>query len=208
MLKWILPKELHFFDFFETQIAIIADSARQFLALVSEGADSKEKAHSIKELEHQADQVAHQCIESLHKTFITPFERNDIYRLVTKMDDIIDDIEEAAQRIQIYQIDKMTTEVKEMAALLVEAIEEVEKALRQLRYLKNTENLKKTLVKINILENRGDAILREALARLFREENDMRSLMKWKEIYEYLENALDRCEDVADIIESVILEMS
>jgi len=206
MFGRLLPRETSFFDFFEQHAALTVEGSREFLSLVSTGANVGAKAKRIKEIEHETDVITHNCVEALHKTFITPIERDDIHRLITRMDDIMDFVEAAAERISLYEIRVMTPEVKDLADVLVRAAEEVEKALRGLRDMRNAKDVVKRCIDINRLENEADAILRIAVARLFREERDPNTVIKWKEIYENLESAADRCEDVANIIEGVVLE--
>ena len=206
MFGRLLPRETSFFDFFEQHAALTVEGSREFLSLVSTGANVGAKAKRIKEIEHETDVITHNCVEALHKTFITPIERDDIHRLITRMDDIMDFVEAAAERISLYEIRVMTPEVKDLADVLVRAAEEVEKALRGLRDMRNAKDVVKRCIDINRLENEADAILRIAVARLFREERDPITVIKWKEIYENLESAADRCEDVANIIEGVVLE--
>ena len=160
----------------------------------------------IKEIEVETDAVTHRCVAALHKTFITPIERDDIYRLITRMDDIIDNVEATAERIVLYDITVMRPEIHQMVDVLVRSSEQIMIALRGLRSMKNAEPILQTCVRINELENEADALLRSALARIFREEKDPLTVIKWKEIFEYLESASDRCEDVAQIIEGVVLE--
>jgi uncharacterized protein Yka (UPF0111/DUF47 family) len=183
MFGRLLPRETSFFDFFERHAALTVEGTKEFLSMVSTGANVEGKAKRIKEIEHETDVITHHCVEALHKTFITPIERDDIHRLITKMDDVMDFVEAAAERISLYEISQMTQEVKDLADVLVRAAEEVFG-----------------------LENDADAILRKAVARLFKEERDPITIIKWKEIYEFLEVATDRCEDVANIIEGVVLE--
>ena len=206
MFGRLLPRETSFFDFFEQHAALTVEGSREFLSLVSTGANVGAKAKRIKEIEHETDVITHNCVEALHKTFITPIERDDIHRLITRMDDIMDFVEAAAERISLYEIRVMTPEVKDLADVLVRAVEEVEKALHGLRDMRNAKDVVKRCIDINRLENEADAILRIAVARLFREERDPITVIKWKEIYENLESAADRCEDVANIIEGVVLE--
>jgi len=206
MFGRLLPKETSFFEFFERHAALTVEGAKEFLSLVSTGANIGAKAKRIKEIEHETDVITHHCVEALHKTFITPIERDDIYRLITKMDDIMDFVEAASERIALYEIKDMTPEVKDLADVLVRAAEEVAHACSLLRNMKNAEAIIKDCIDINRLENEADAILRNAVARLFKEEKDPITIIKWKEVYEHLENATDRCEDVANIIEGVVLE--
>jgi predicted phosphate transport protein (TIGR00153 family) len=149
--------------------------------------------------------ITHHCVEALHKTFITPIERGDIHNLITRMDDVMDYVEAAAERVALYELDEMTEEIKQMADVLVRSALEVEQALRGLRDMKDAGAVLKKCIDINRLENEADAILRSAVARLFKEKDPI-SVIKWKEVYENIENATDRCEDVANIIEGVVLE--
>jgi len=206
MLEKLLPRETSFFDFFERHAALTVEGAKEFLSLVSTGANIESKTRRIKEIEHETDVITHQCVEALHKTFITPIERDVIHRLITKMDDVMDFVEAASERIALYGVTEMTPEVKDLADVLVRAAQEVERALRGLRDMKNAPMILQKCIDINRLENDADAILRAAVARLFREEKDPITVIKWKEIYENLETATDRCEDVANIIEGVVLE--
>jgi len=202
----LLPKETSFFDFFEQHGELTLEGAKEFLSLVQTAANIGPKTKRIKEIEHETDVITHRCVEALHRTFITPLERDDIHRLITKMDDIMDFVEAASERIALYEIKDMTPEVKDLADVLVRAAEEVAHACSLLRNMKNAEAIIKDCIDINRLENEADAILRNAVARLFKEEKDPITIIKWKEVYEHLENATDRCEDVANIIEGVVLE--
>lgn len=206
MFGRLLPKETSFYDLFDKHADLTVDGTKEFLSLVSSSANVDAKAKRIKEIEHETDVITHRCVEALHRTFITPIQRDDIYRLITKLDDIMDFVEAAAERIALYEIKVMTPEIVDLAECLSRAALEVQEALRGLRNLKDTTLVLKKCVDINRLENEGDAILRRALARLFKEEKDAITIIKWKEIYENVESATDRCEDVANIIEGVVLE--
>jgi predicted phosphate transport protein (TIGR00153 family) len=206
MFGRLLPRETSFFDFFEAHAAKSVEGCREFLSLTATGANISAKAKRIKEIEHETDVITHRCVEALHKTFITPIERDDIYRLITRMDDVIDFIEAASDRIALYGLTEMTPEVKDLADVLLRALEQITEAVKGLRNMKNAQPVLRACVDINRLENEGDAILRNALARLFREETNAVLVIKWKEIYEGLEMATDCCEDVANIIEGVVLE--
>ncbi len=206
MLGRLLPRETSFFDLFERHAAITVQGAIEFQKLVADGTGASHKCKRIKEIEHEADTVTHACVEALHMTFITPLDRDEIYRLITKLDDVMDYIEAASERIALYDMTAMTQDAKDLADVLVRATKDVEEAIRGLRDLKDTKNIIQKCIDINRLENEGDAILRTAVARLFREEKDPVQIIKWKEVYENLENATDRCEDVANIIEGIVLE--
>ena len=206
MFGRFLPREVGFFDFFDQHAALTIQGTRELLALVTDGGNVGARAKRIKEIEHETDVITHRCVEALHKTFITPIEREDIHRLITRMDDIMDFVEAASDCIALYDVRVMTPEVKELAGVLVRSTEALERALRDMRDMKNARAIVAMCIEVNRLENEADAIHRSAVARLFKEEKDPITVIKWKEIYEALEEATDRCEDVANIIEGVTLE--
>jgi len=206
MFGRLLPRETSFFDFFEQHAELTVEGTQEFLALVTTGANIPTKAKRISDIEHETDVITHRCVEALHKTFITPIDRDQIHRLITRMDDIMDYVEAAAESIALYEVTVMTSDVRDMADVLVRAATEVLGACKGLRNLKDPVGLLKRCIDINRLENEADGIMRRAVARLFKEEKDAITVIKWKEIYENLESATDRCEDVANIIEGVVLE--
>ena len=206
MLGRLIPRETSFFDFFDEHAALTVMGAKELLALVSDGANIGPRARRIKEIEHEADIVTHRCVEALHKTFVTPIDRNDIHRLITRMDDVLDYIEAAADRLALYEITETTVELKRLAEVLVRSSEAMEQAVRGLRDLRQPEAMREACVHVNRLENEADELLRSALATLFKREKDPILIIKWKEVYEIFEIATDRCEDVANVIEGVALE--
>jgi len=206
MFGRFLPKETSFFDFFEQHAALTVEGTKEFLSLVTTGANIEAKCRRVSDIEHETDVITHRCVEALQKTFITPIDRDSIHRLITKMDDIMDYVEAASERIVMYELTAMTNDVRDLADVLHRSTLDVEKAVRCLRNFKDPQQILKLCIDVNRLENEADAILRRSVARLFKEEKDPIMVIKWKEIYENLENATDRCEDVANIIEGVILE--
>jgi hypothetical protein len=203
----LLPREYGFFDQFEKHVARTVEGARLFEEMLGELQQSGPKAKRIKEVEHEADVITHHTVEMLHKTFITPFDRNDIHRLISRMDDILDDVEAAAERLWLYEVTEATPEAKDLARILRLSTEQLQVAVNGMRDLKKkADSILKSCVEINRLENEGDAILRQALAQLFKVQKDPLLVIKWKEIYENIELATDRCEDVANVIEGVVLE--
>jgi predicted phosphate transport protein (TIGR00153 family) len=204
----LLPHDASFFAHFEHQGKKTVEGCRAFLEMVEQPTDLEARAERVKQIEHECDEITHAVVEGLHKTFITPIDRNDIYRLITKMDDIMDYVEAAADRLALYEIGTMTKEVGDLARCLVSSAEHVLGAVSSIRDLGKPNGILQHCIEINRLENVADGILRSALARLFREEKDPVAVIKWKEIYETLESATDRCEDVANIIEGVVLENS
>ena len=204
----LLPHDRRFFQSFEAQGRKTVEGCRALLAMIDNPADLESQSQRVTQIEQECDEITHSVVESLHKTFITPLDRNDIYRLITKMDDIMDLVEAAADRFSLYEVRQMTPEVGEMGRTLVQSSEHVLSAVTGLREMRQANAILQHCVEINRLENVADKILRSALARLFREEKDPISVIKWKELYETMESATDRCEDVANIIEGVVLEHS
>jgi len=202
----LFPTEYAFFDDFEQLATIIVEASRELLSLLAELPKSDQRAQRIKELEHDGDDVTHRVIERLHKTFLTPLDREDIHTLVTCLDDILDAIEAAGQQLDMYEIQSAPVEAREMAKVLVSASEAVRNAVKSLRDLRDRQTILSTCVEIAGLENRGDAVLRLGTARLFREEKDAVILLKWKDIYQNIEEALDRCQDVSNVIEGIVIE--
>jgi predicted phosphate transport protein (TIGR00153 family) len=207
MFGRFLPKERSFFDFFEQHAALTVQGTQELVEMLRDGERIEARAKRIADIEHETDVITHRCVEALHKTFITPIDRDSIHRLITRMDDIMDYVEAAAERIALYELSTMTDGVKDLADCLHRASMLVEQACLSLRDLKNPQRILRLAADVNKLETEGDAILRRAVARLFKDEkNDPILVIKWKEIYESLEMSIDRCEDVANIIEGVVLE--
>lgn len=189
---------------------MLIEAAQELVALSEPGADIPARALRIMELEHETDNVTHRCIGALQKTFITPFDRADIHNLIKALDDIVDAIDEATSRIMLYEIKQMPEEVKALSQVIFQAIRSLREALPMLRKLTpdNEKAIKRACIAVHRFENDGDAILREALVRLFKDGSAPLDVIKWKEIFEHLEAATDRCEDVADIIQGVVIEAS
>ncbi len=196
-----------FFDLFEEHAACISEAAG-LLAEMGNDVDMARQSGRVKEVEHRGDEVTHTVIERLHQTFITPLDRDDIHTLISAMDDVLDLIDASSERIWLYGIARLEPEAAELAGILKQAVEEMGAAVRGLRNLGDRKKLIGHCTEINRLENEGDRLLRRATARLFRESADPVGLIKWKEIYDTLEDAIDRCEDVANVIEGVVLEYS
>ncbi|HET6332284.1 MAG TPA: DUF47 family protein [Polyangiales bacterium] len=204
----LLPRDESFFDEFEKQGRKTVEGCMAFVDMVENPADIQAQAKAISDIEHECDRITHAVVAKLHTTFITPIDRNDIHRLISKMDDVMDFVEAAAERLALYDIRVMTKEVADLARVLLSSSERVAEAVSGFRDLKHPQKILDKCIEINRLENEADALLRGSLARLFREEQNPITIMKWKEIYELLETATDRCEDVANIIEGVVLENS
>lgn len=200
------PKEEKFFDYFEELASKIEEGSRFFLAMTEEHDYSEAKIAKLKELEHEADVITHRTYEKMHKTFLTPLDREDIYALVNKMDSILDMIEATAVRIYLYKVKKPDDEIIKQAKILVEAVAKIKIVVHALRDMKNAKMILEACVEINTLENAGDVVLRTIIADLFEKEKDAIELMKWKEIFERIEESLDVCEDVSNIVEGIVLK--
>ncbi len=206
MLSKLLPKETSFFDFFDRHVDVLSQAIRAFADMCQPGADKTAFAKRIKDLEHQADAITHQCVEQLHSTFITPFDRFDIHRLIVRMDDVLDHVDAAAERMMLYELDEVLPEVRGLADVLLRCTVAMNEGVRGLRDMKNAMPIFAACRTLNTLENEADALLRTAIARLFKQEKDPIVIIKWKEICETLETATDKAEDVAKVLEGVVLE--
>ena len=202
----LLPREEKFFDLFEESAQNLVRAADLLAELLQSWEDVEEKIRQIAELEHHGDNITHRIIAQLHGTFVTPIDREDIAQLAHRMDDVIDFIEAAAVRTILYSIDKPTERAKEMADILVRVTTEVSKAIPRLRRRRELSHMREHCIEINRLENEADAVRRSALAELFHEQVDVTNVIKWMEIYEHMENAVDSCEDIADILEGVMIK--
>ncbi len=198
--------EKQFFTYFDEIVELIVQAAGEFRKMVDDLPNGEQYSKRIKDLEHQADRVTHSTIDLLHTTFITPLDRDDIHKLITELDDILDFIEAASQRMVLYGITQITPEVIQLADVCCQAALHVQAAVGGLSHLKNAAAISKSCIEVNRLENEADQILRSGMAKLFASEPDIRQLIKMKEIYELLETVTDCCEDVANVIDGILLE--
>lgn len=204
----LIPREEKFFDLFDESARNVARTAQELKKLVDNWAevDIEQAVNEITELEHKGDTVTHQILAQLHRTFLTPFDREDIALLAHSLDDITDSIHAAADAMLIYSIKQPSQRVKELADIIVLAAIEVEKAIPRLKQRKELKQVLERCVEINRLENIGDTLYRSAMAELFDNSLDLAYVIKWREIYEHMESAIDRCEDVANVLEGVALK--
>jgi uncharacterized protein len=202
----LLPREMCFFDFFDAHAEKTVEGCELLVTLAGGVDDVPSLCSKIKEVEGDCDKITHDTVASLHRVFITPIDRNDIYRLISKMDDIIDLVEGAARIIDIYGIRGPSAQLVVMANTLLASAKETRDAVKDLRDLKQAEMILSRCVEINRLENESDRQLEEAIGRLMREAGDPIAVIKWKEVFETVEMATDSCEDVDNIIEGVVIE--
>jgi predicted phosphate transport protein (TIGR00153 family) len=201
-----MPTEGKFFELFIQHADLCVKGGKEMVSLMTNFDDLENRVHAIESLEKQADKVTHATLEMLHKTFITPLDRDDIHKLITCMDDILDLMEDAAQTVSLYDIKQITAEAKRLAELCLACCEKVRACVGLLHNMDNAREILGICAEIDRLESDADHVMRAAMSKLFREEPDVRNLIKLKAIYEILESVTDRCEDVANIIEGIIVE--
>ncbi len=198
-----MPRDEKFFDLFEAAALNIRQAAAALREMVESEGDYAAGWRQVEEFEHEGDRITHELIRKLNQTFVTPLDREDIHQLSSRLDDVMDLIEAAATRMALYKITHCTPEARRLTVLIQEMAEEVALAVGK---LKDMESILSHCVEINRLENVADQVSRDAIAALFTEGCDPVEIIKWKEIYETLETATDRCEDVADVLERIVLK--
>ena len=206
MLQRLMPRSDKFFDDFEAQCTATLAGVRLLAALFRDFTDIKAKVEQIKEMEHRGDESTHRAFERLHKQFITPFDRADIHRLLSRIDDVLDQADAAAERVLYFELEKVEPDARDLADRLVLACEKVQEAIRALRTMEKPAQILAECREIKRIEHDTDVFLRAALARLFKNGLDPLTVIKWKEIYETIEGSTDSCLDVANVIEGVVLE--
>lgn len=199
----LFPKEEDFFLLFRKQAELVRLSCDQLHEMMEKFDRLEERAKALKETEHRADLVTHELFERLNRTFITPLEREDIHNLASGLDDVVDAAEAIGSRLVLFRITQSRPEAIRMTAILVACARQIEQAVEN---LKNLQNLMSFSIEINRLENEADAISRQVVADLFTGQHDILDVMRWKEIYGRLESAADKCEDVANTIESIVIK--
>ena len=207
-MRWFLPKKVDFLKLFDSASANIVRGAQLFRDILDDPTNLKTKVEKLKEVEHEGDRLTHEALAKLNATFITPFDREDIHSLASRLDDILDATDAAAQRLLLYKIETIPSHLKALARLLVASAEQVHKAVVVLHDGKRYSEAMTACVEINRLENEADVLHREALADLFANATDAIQVVKLKDLYAFLEEATDRCEDAANSIETIILKSS
>ena len=208
MLGRLMPREGKFFDLFNAHAERIVEGSRELAAMLGTFTELDAHAQRIDTAERAADKVTHECITLLHKTFITPFDRDQIHQLITTMDDILDLIQDVAESVALYDLRRTTPEAKQLAEINQMCCERVKTAVGLLTNIKHPAAILKCCEEIDRLESDADRVLRGAMSKLFRDESDVKNLIKLRTIYELLETISDRCEDAANIIEGIVIENS
>ena len=203
-----MPKEGKFFEHFVELAENILLASRELAELMACFDDVERRAYNIETIEKDGDKITHAAVEMLHKTFITPIDRDHIHQLITSMDDILDLIEDSAQSLFLYDIRAVTPEARKLADICVACAEKVKEAVSLLSNMDNARTIMAVCHEIDRLESEADHVMRSAMAKLFRDEPDVRQVIKLRSVYELLEAITDRCEDVANLIEGIVLENS
>ncbi|MBI4302650.1 MAG: DUF47 domain-containing protein [Chloroflexi bacterium] len=202
----LFPQEQKFYEFFEQGAANLVTASDLLAELVNNWENVEDKVQQIIECEHEGDSITHQIMDQLHRTFVTPIDREDITALAHSLDDVMDFIEGAARTMSIYKVSSPTLAAQELAAIIVNAAKEVHKALSCLHQRRQLKKILSNCIELNRLENEADEVLRTGLGRLFDDSANIVDIIKWREIYEQMESATDRCEDIANVLEGIILK--
>lgn len=202
----LIPREEGFFELLEESAQNALTAARLLRDLVEDYRDLPERFHRIDEAEHAGDRLTHTIMDTLNKTFVTPIDREDIHALATSIDDIVDAVEVAADRMLLYKIDKPTDFSISLVRILVRCCESLSVAMPLLRTPKRMLEIQEHAIEINRLENEGDVLSRKALEKLFAEPQDPLAVIKWKEVYDTLEDAIDKTEDVAHLLHGIVIK--
>lgn len=204
----LIPRELKFFDMFDEAAAILSRAAGKFLDMVTQFDRLEARSNEIRHEEHACDEVVGRIIEALDQSFVTPFDREDIHTLATRLDDVLDNMEETAHRFEVFRIEKPTPQAQELARIIQECCLHLEHALRACRTLKNPGTIQNHLREIGRLENEADRIYRDTDSALFANPPDILLLIKWRELYGWLEETVDACKDAAQVISEIVIKGS
>jgi uncharacterized protein len=202
----IFPKEEKFFDMFERASSNLNKAGLAFKNLLDDFTSIESKVKLIKDIEHEGDIITHEIFDKLNRTFITPIDREDIHQITSEVDDVLDFILATADRFVLYNIKKPTPEAKKLTDVLISSIEIVGKTIYSLKDQSHSRRTLDYCVEINRLENEGDMVHKAAIGELFSDGKDAIEIIKWRDIYDHLESAIDKCEDVADTVEGIVVK--
>ena len=205
--QWLIPQDKEFFDLFEEMAGKVVEAADALVELMDDYTDLGTKSQHMKELEHEGDLITHAIYERLNRTFITPLEPEEISRLATAMDDVIDCIEGSVQQLHSYGITAADSPMRQFSQLIQLSATEMQTAVKGIRSMKNVQSIEARCIELNRLENVADEVLGHSLTELFR-GNDPLTIIKLKDVYENLEQATDRCEDVANVLSDIVIRHS
>ena len=203
-----LPREFNFFDLFDKQVDYAVEAAAVLKEIAAMGAVDAAFLTRMGEIEHRGDDATHSIIEHLNKTFITPFDREDIHKLATQLDDVVDVMNTIVSRLRIYKLKWSEQSLPEFAAVIEHSVRQIELAVKGLRKMKDVKTIMDSCVEVNRLENVGDTMRDRVLEELFAAEKDPIMVIKWKDIYQDAETVLDVCEDVAQVVDSIMVKQA
>jgi uncharacterized protein Yka (UPF0111/DUF47 family) len=208
MFSKLFPREFNFFDFLDNEIAVTVKAADLFKEIVNKGVIDDAGREKMRDIEHEGDKMAYAIIDHLNKTFVTPFDREDIHTLAKKIDDINDMINTIVSRMKVYRVTKVNGTLVEFADLIVESVKSLACAIKGLRDLKNAHNTLKSCMDVGRMESTGDKLRDKALGDLFDNEKNPVEIIKWKELYQDAETVLDICKVVAHTVESILVKQA
>lgn len=207
--RFFLPKNFNFFDLFDKQVDYAVEAASHFVKMVADFKVADLEVEKMKEIEHRGDEISHQIMDQLNKTFITPFDREDIHLLAKELDDIIDMLYTITKRLRVYKILTEDRNLTEFARVIEMSVKGVAQAVKGLRDMKNSKEVLKACIEVNNLENLGDKMRDDMLGDLFEKyAKDPVAVIKWKEIYQEAETVLDVCEDAVHVVESILVKQA
>lgn len=206
----LIPREMMFFDMFDETAVVLTHASSKFLDMLTHFDNLPARGLELKEAEEKGDRLVEKILVSLDQTFITPFDREDIHNLATTLDDVLDNLEETAHRFEVFNIGKPTRAAIQLASIIKDSCQNLEAAIHQLRYMKNPEEIQKRVVKITQLENEADRLYREVDAALFdkADPSDLLTLIKWRELYAWLEETVDACKECVHVISQIVIKGS
>jgi predicted phosphate transport protein (TIGR00153 family) len=207
-MRFLIPRELKFFDMFDEAAAILTRASARFLDMVTQFDKLMERSNELKREEREGDEVVERIIKALDRSFITPFDREDIHTLVSSLDDILDNMEETSHRFVVFRIDRPTTPAVELARIINECCGHIEQAVRLCRNMKHAEQIQSHLREVGRLENEADKISRDSDSALFANPPEILLLIKWRELYGWLEETVDACKKVAQVISEIVIKGS
>ena len=202
----LFPKEKVFDELLEKLVIKAEEAVKLFKVVIESWSSSHAGVQELKDLEHTCDLVVHEIMVKLNKTFITPIDREDIHLLAKKIDDLVDIVQSLSKRMALFQIQEVTDDLKEMTVILEKATAIVVLIVHKIRDLKNSNEIFELCIQIHTLENQGDRVFERVLGELFQKKRDPLDVIKWKEIYSFLEQAIDKCEDISDIIWGIVVK--
>jgi predicted phosphate transport protein (TIGR00153 family) len=207
-MPFLMPREEKFFDLFDETVVILSRASKKFLDMMTLFDRLPERSAELRAEEHEGDLLVERIIKALDRSFVTPFDREDIHRLATSLDDVLDNMEETANRLDTFRVEKPTPQAVEMARITYECCNHLERAVRLCRHMKEPDQMEISLREIGRLENEADRIYRETESELFKNPPDILTLIKWRELYSWLEETVDACRAVAQVISEIIIKGS